>query len=145
MPASTQIGALYAFALCLEKRSRSHTLWFALALGMALLSKLITILFLPAASVCMFLVWILKTDRAERGDLRHHALNWLAAGAIALMIPWGGYRFSFKPVQQVTGLTPASMPSFQHFPGFARPILTRALTDNIKLPAPELLNGISHA
>ena len=143
--ASTQIAALFAFALCLEKRSRSHTLWFALALGFALLSKLTTVLFLPAAGLCMFLVWILRTNPAERGDLRRHALNWLAAGAIAVLILWGGYRFSFKPVQQVTGLTPASMPSFQHFPSFARPILTRALTENVRLPAPELLNGISHA
>lgn len=143
--ASTQIAALYAFALCLEKRSRSHTLWFALALGLALLSKLTTVLFLPAAGLCMFFVWILKTDRAEREDLRRHALNWMAAGAIALLILWGGYRFSVKPVQQVTGFTPATMPSFQHFPGFARPLLTRALTENVRLPAPELLNGISHA
>lgn len=143
--ASTQIAALFAFSLCLEKASRSHTLWFAVALGLALLSKLTTVLFLPAAGLCMFLIWILRTNRAEREDLRRHALHWLAAGAIALLILWGGYRFSFKPVQQVTGLTPASMPSFQHFPGFARPILTRALTENIRLPAPELLNGISHA
>lgn len=143
--ASTQTAALFAFSLCLEKSSRSRTLWFALALGLALLSKLTTVLFLPAAGFCMFLVWILKTNRAQRGDLRRHAFNWMAACAIAILILWGGYRFSFKPVQQVTGFTPASMPSFQHFPAFARPILTRAFTENVRLPAPELLNGISHA
>jgi len=143
--AATQLAALFAFSLCLEKPGRARTLWFALALGLALLSKLTTVLFLPAAGFCMFLVWIWKTTRAQRGDLRHHALAWLGAVAVALIILWGGYRFSFKSVQEVTGLSPAAMPTFQHFPAVARPILTRALAENFRLPAPELLSGISHA
>jgi hypothetical protein len=37
------------------------------------------------------------------------------------------------------------MPTFQHFPAFARPILKRAVLDNPRLPAPELFNGVSRA
>jgi len=142
--ASTQLAALYAFSLCLEQLTRSRTLWFALTLGLALLAKLTTVLFVPAAGGCMLLLWIFKT-RPTRQDLSHRGLNWLGALALALLILWGGYRFSMKPIQQVTGLTPSAMPSFQHFPAFARPMLRRAVLENPRLPAPELLNGISHA
>jgi hypothetical protein len=142
--ASTQIAALFAFSLCLEQLTRPRTLWFAFTLGLALLAKLTTVLFLPAAGCCMFLVWIVKTRPSQRNVLRS-ALNWLGAFALALLILWGGYRFSLKPVQQVTGLTPSAMPTFQHFPPFVRPMLKRAVLDNPRLPAPELLNGVSRA
>jgi Dolichyl-phosphate-mannose-protein mannosyltransferase len=142
--ASTQLAALFAFSLWLERLGRSSTLWFALTLGLALLAKLTTVLFLPAAGLCMVLVWIIKT-RGEQRELPRRALHFFGAAAIALLILWGGYRFSVKPIQEVTGLTPSSMPSFQHFPAFARPILKGAVLDNSRLPAPELLNGISHA
>jgi len=126
--ASTQLAALFAFSLCLEQLTRLRTLWLALTLGVALLAKLTTVLFLPAAGCCMFLLWLLKTRPTQR-DLLQRALNWLGAFALALLILWGGYRFSLKPVQEVTGFTASSMPTFQHFPAFARPILkVRCLT-----------------
>jgi hypothetical protein len=142
--ASTQLAALFAFSLCLEQLTRLRTLWLALTLGLALLAKLTTVLFLPAAGCCMFLLWLLKTRPTQR-DLLQRALNWLGAFALALLILWGGYRFSLKPVQEVTGFTASSMPIFQHFPAFARPILKRAVLDNPRLPAPELFNGVSRA
>ena len=142
--ASTQLAALFAFSLCLEQLTRGRTLWFALTLGFALLSKLTTVLFLPAAAFCMLLVWIVKTH-PTRHAISQRALYWLGASALALLILWGGYRFSVKPVQQVTGFTASSVPTFQHFPAFARPLLKRAVLENPKLPAPELLDGISRA
>lgn len=142
--ASTQLAALFAFSFCLERPTRSRTLWLGFAFGLALMAKLTTVLFLPAAGICMCVVWFAKT-RAARHDLLVRAGHVSAAIAIAVLILWGGYRFSVKPIQQVTGITPSSMPSFQHFPGAARPLLRRVVLDNPKLPAPELLDGVSRA
>lgn len=143
--ASTQMAALYAFSLWLETPSSNHVLWLALSLGLAFLAKLTSVMFLPAAGFCMALVWMFKGGEQNEWNLSRRARQGIVALVIAAVMVWGGYRFSLKPVQEATGLTPATMPSFQNFPAFARSTLRRVILENPRMPAPELLNGVSHA
>jgi Dolichyl-phosphate-mannose-protein mannosyltransferase len=143
--ASTQVAALFAFSNWLESPIRKNTLWLGLGLGAAFLAKLTSFLFLPAAGFCIFLVWVL--NRANRDDANFRKLVFSGAGALALAVVtlWAGYRFSIEPLQQATGLNPAVMPSFQHFPAATRSILRTLVTDNPRLPAPAFLNAVSEA
>jgi hypothetical protein len=143
--ASTQVAALFAFYLWLEDPTRVRLLWFGLSLGFAFLAKLTSVLFLPVAGLCMFLVWLLMAAKREELQLMRRARQGVGALAIAAVIVWGGYRFSLKPIQEVTGLSPSAMPSFQHFPAFARSTLQRVVIQNPRLPAPELLHGVAVA
>jgi hypothetical protein len=148
--ASTQLAALFALTLWLEAPTRSHILWLALTLSLAFLAKLTTVLFIPAAGVCMIIIWWLNDSRPhiaklENLNLRRRSIQILGALALAALIVWGCYRFSIKPVQQVTGLNPNALPAFTHFPAPARSLLQKLIVENPPLPAPELLNGIAHA
>jgi hypothetical protein len=148
--ASTQLAALFAFTLWLEAPTRSRVLWLALTVGLAFLAKLTTVLFISAASACMFIIWWLNdprpsSEKLESFNLRARSVQILGALAFVAMMVWGCYRFSIKPVQQVTGLNPNALPAFTHFPAPARSMLQKLIIENPPLPVPELLNGIAHA
>jgi len=151
--ACTQFAALFAFARWLQWPTRSRTLVFGLALGLAFLSKMTTLLFVPAAAAGIVACWCsVKRFRAAgpgqepRTGLRHH---WVSAGlvvaAVSLLVLWGGYRFSVGHVQEAMGLSPESMPTFQRFPGPLRSLAQRAVVDNWAVPAPALIQGLSVA
>ncbi len=143
--ASTQVAAMFAFAAWLENFDRKHGLWLASAMGFAFMAKLTSALFLPAAFLCMYVCWFFAHREVEKAKWSRRALQIAGATALAGLILWGGYRFSVKPVQEAAEISPAKMPSFQNFPAFARPEIRKVLLANPRLPAPELLNGISKA
>jgi hypothetical protein len=58
---------------------------------------------------------------------------------------WAGYRFSMRPLQEATGVSASSMPSFQHFPHAVRKSAQAFVLWNPRLPAPELLHGVALA
>lgn len=143
--ASTQLAAMLSFALWLETPSRSRTLLMALAFGLALLSKFTTLLFLPAACLLMASVWLWKRSRAEPVGSGMRVRKFFVALALALLIVWGGYRFSIRHLHEVTGITASNLPSFQHLPAALRSPVRRLVVYDPLLPAPELLNGLVRA
>lgn len=142
--ASTQLAAMFIFSLWLETPDRVRTIWLGLAIGMAFLAKLTSLLFLPAAAIAIVLVWF--AGNRHQGARQNFAFGkLLAAGALAAVLVWAGYGFSFRPLHEATGITAASMPSFQHFPGPVRNVARSLVLRDPRLPAPELLHGIALA
>lgn len=143
--ASTQMTALFVFSLWLEAPTGRHALWLGLSGGLAFLAKLTSVLFLPAAGVCMLFVWLLTAGNYKKFNFRRRSMQMLGAFVLAAIVIWAGYRFSLKPIRQATGWGLATMPSFQHFPLFMRSTMRDVLLQNRRLPAPELLSGVSQA
>ncbi len=101
----------------LEEPTTPHALYFGAATGLALLSKFSCLVFLPAAAG-LALVWYFIDERPAPGAVARAALarlpQFALAVAVACVIVWAGYRFSFGKVY------------------FA----------DLRLPAPELYAGI---
>jgi 4-amino-4-deoxy-L-arabinose transferase-like glycosyltransferase len=143
--ASTQLAAMYVFFLWLEKADRTRTIWLGLALGAAFLAKLTSVLFIPAAALCMAVVWFLRHRREPSPRLSSYCGKLLPALALAAVVVWGGYRFSLHHLREATGITASSVPSFQHFPNPLRLAARNLILRDPLLPAPELLNGVAQA
>ena len=142
--ASTQLTAIFAFTWWLESPSRSRTFWFGIALGLALLSKLTTVLFVPAGAGGILIAWF-ATHRRKREIMHFSFRRFATAVALAAIVVWGGYRFDIRPLHQATGITPSSMPTFQHFPPRLRPVARYLVLRDPRLPALELLRGVAEA
>jgi MFS family permease len=142
--ASTQVAAMFAIASWLDEPNRARTLWLGLAVGAALLAKLTTLVFLPAAALAMVLVWLLGQRR--QSSARSIAFKkLLSACALSALVVWAGYRFSLRHLNEVTGITASAMPSFQHFPAPLRSAARTLISLDPRLPAPELLHGLGLA
>lgn len=147
--ASTQTAALFAFVRWLGNRSRNSTMLFGAALGLALLAKATTLIFLPATiAIVLGTRWLQNARSAPResSDARHNLSKQIAAIlAIAALITWGGYKFSIGRIDEALNLSAQNMPSFQHFPGPVRVLARRLVLSNPAVPAPALLQGLAEA
>jgi hypothetical protein len=113
------VGAtVYTTLVWLKEPTLRHVLVAGGCLGLAVLSKFSSLVFIPAALLVM-LVWYVVTERPSFGTLRALAASRLAllplGLAAAALVVWAGYHFSFGKV---------------HFA-------------DLRLPAPELYRGIS--
>ena len=97
------LASAYTFTLWLERPGRKQTALFGLSVALAMLSKFSVLLFLP---VCMLvtalLYWLGARARKKAAGPpqktwwpRATSLAW--AAALALLVIWAGYRFSFGP------------------------------------------------
>jgi hypothetical protein len=143
--ASTQLMAMFIFSLWLETPDRTRTIWLGIALGIAFLAKLTFVLFLPASAVCMAFVWFFKRRGQPGAKLSQRTIRLVAAFALAAVVVWAGYGFSMKRLQETTGITSQTMPSFQHFPSPLRSAARTLVARNPRVPAAELLNGVATA
>jgi hypothetical protein len=89
-------GAALASLFWIERPSRRRTAVFGVALGLACLSKFSALVFLPAALLAM-----------HRGLLWRHRRQLAAACAVAFVVVWAGYRFSFARVDYLHLRLPA--------------------------------------
>jgi hypothetical protein len=147
--AFAQPAALFAFALWLEKPTRKNAAWLGITAGLALLAKFTTLIFLPAGAASILAVRWFWSRRATNSK---SAMTWpvfasqiAAIGLIAALVVWGGYRFSIGRVQESMVLSPAAMPTFQHFPAPMRSELRELILKNPPVPAPGLLQGVAEA
>lgn len=85
--AASIAAAALASLFWIERPSRQRTLLFGAALGLACLSKFSAVVFLPAALLLM-----------HRTALWRHRRSLAAACAVALVVVWAGYRFTFARV-----------------------------------------------
>jgi hypothetical protein len=143
--ATTQFAAIFAFTNWLSNPGRRSILLLGAAIGLALMSKLTSLLFLPAASVAILVVrwWLSRTLPSGVPKVNWKGL--VAAFAIGAIVLWGGYGFSVGHISQEMGISRTTLPSFQHFPGplrhFSR---TVALWDPL-VPAPAFFRGLATA
>lgn len=97
MAAAAWIGAAaLASQYWVERPSRWRTVLFGVALGLACLSKFSALLFLPAALLAM-----------HRTALWRNRRSLAAACAVAFVVIWAGYRFSFARVEYLHLRLPA--------------------------------------
>jgi len=142
--ASTQLAAMFTFYRWLQRPDVGRTVWLGFTLGIALLAKLTTVLFVPTAALGIVAVWYFR-ERSRPSRISFATARMLAAVALAAVIVWAGYRFSMRPLQEATGITASSMPSFQNFPHAVRKSAQAVVLWNPRLPAPELLHGVALA
>lgn len=151
--ASTQLAALYAFTLWLKKSTLRSTLWLGIACGFAFLAKFTALIFLPA---CALAIWFGKwfvcrrsagpksTPGTKEATPRvRRTSQLLLAALISLFIVLGGYNFSFGHVQEDMQLSPAAMPSFQHFPPVVGNIARSMILKDAVVPVPALIRGLA--
>jgi len=145
--ASTQFLALFVFTMWLKAPTMRSTWLLGIAFGLALLSKFTSLLFLPAAALAVLLCKRLGRDAEPAvSQVKTRWITKLAlATAIAVMVLWGGYRFSVGPVREDMQLSAQSMPSFQHFPKPVGKIAREMILRDPPVPAPSLLRGLADA
>jgi hypothetical protein len=96
------LGAAFLAALgWVENPTSRNAAWFGLAGGLAILSKFSCLAFFPACAG-LALLWYIIEDRPGAGALARSAARRIPglclAGAIAFLLVWAGYRFSFGKV-----------------------------------------------
>ena len=128
-------------ALCLirwlEQPTRGRSLLLGLALGLALLSKLSALIFLPAAGVAIVLCRRGERSREaapRTGPSRTTRLR--LTYAAALLTIWAGYRFSLGPLIAPAAGGTAAAPAAP-----APPVLDRLARAPV-FPAPALFEGL---
>jgi len=146
--ACMQFTAIVALAKWMENPSRRTAAWLGVALGLAVLTKFTTLLFLPAAALAMLLCkWLSERggNKSTGRSLTRSLPDLALAAVIAVLILWGGYRFSVGRIQESMQLSPQAMPSFEHFPSPLRSIAQKAVLANAAVPAPALLQGLAES
>jgi hypothetical protein len=109
--AFTAAGA-YAALLWSERPDRRRTVALGVAVGLGLIAKYSLLVFLPAIFVAMYLCrW--RGARAVPRQLREYWRPAVAAAAIACLVIWAGFRFSFGP----PGFSHLSLPAPRFFDG----------------------------
>ena len=146
--ASTQMAALFAFVLWLEKRSARSSIVLGVALGFALLAKLTALIFLPAAGLGIWITkWAVtrKSVAEQKPQLGSTIRQATMAALIAITLLWGGYKFAIGRVREGMQLSAASMPSFQNFPTSLRGLARNLVISDPLIPAPALFRGLAEA
>jgi hypothetical protein len=109
--AFTAAGA-YAALLWAERPDRPRTIVLGVTVGLGMIAKYSLLVFLPAIFVAMYLCqW--RGMRAIPGQLRGHWRPAMAAAAIACLVIWAGFRFSFGPLS----FAHVSLPAPRFFDG----------------------------
>ena len=129
---ATVCATVYALVRWLERPSPARTAWLGVAAGLALLAKMSALVFLPSAGGAVLLLW-----RLSRNRLGPYLERGVAAALIALVVLWGGYRFSVGPLIRWTP-PPASSPA----PPTPRQRL-EALARLPIYPAPAYVRGVA--
>jgi hypothetical protein len=99
------LGAAFLAALAwTESPTLQNAAWFGLAGGLAILSKFSCLVFFPVCAG-LALLWYIVEERPGMGVLARAAARRIPglclAGAIAFLLIWAGYRFSFGKVDFV--------------------------------------------
>jgi 4-amino-4-deoxy-L-arabinose transferase-like glycosyltransferase len=144
--ATTQFAALFAFTIWLREPNKRSTLLLGLALGLAVASKLTSfIFFLPAAAAAVAGTKLLLNVSPDPNANKFQWRKLTLAMVMALLVLWAGYGFSVGHVQAGMGLSPGSMPSFQHFPKPIGRLATAMVVKDALIPAPSFLRGVATA
>lgn len=144
--AATQFAAFFAFTYWLRQPSKRSTWLLGAALGFALMSKLTSLIFLPAgAAAIVACQWF---GRNSAGSPATVGLQWkklLGAVAIGTILLWGSYGFSTGHIREEFNLSLTAMPSFQHFPAPAARFARSMVVNDWRIPAPAFFHGFAEA
>ena len=97
-------------AVWLEEPAWKHAVWFGGSGALAILSKFSSLLFFPASAVVTLGVWYLVSGRpklAWGAEIRKRLPTLALAAAVAFLVIWAGYRFSYGSVDPIPFRIPA--------------------------------------
>ncbi len=158
--ASTQALACWRMAVWLDRRDLWLTLWMGLAVGLALLAKETSCLFLPACFLSLVALKLLVTrfnkttqiaadngshNRSYKRTYKKTAKEIAVAAAIVCVMVWAGYGFSVGHLRESLQLSPESTISFHHFPGPVGKVIRGIVQYDPVVPAPALVTGLRTA
>lgn len=129
--------ALYAFIVWLGEpnlRTASH---FGMATGLALATKLSTVVFLPACAAPVLIMFAMSGQAQWRPRLRTS----LIAVLCAFLSLWAVYRFSHLPLSQATQL-PERVSARVFGPTSSVTAAVHTVASHVPVPAPEFFAGI---
>lgn len=129
--------SLYAFTRWLREPSPRNAVEFGVAAGLAVSTKLSTLVYLPACAIPIVLTYALARQPRWRAVLKSAAIVILCAA----FATWAVYRFSHAPLAQITQLPDRAAAKVF---GKGSPITggVRTVTRHIPVPAPEFFDGI---
>jgi hypothetical protein len=114
-------AAFLAGLTWLEKPTLAHAAWFGAAGGLALLSKHSALVYFPAAAAAAF-AWHFAANRPPlrriAADALRRAPGLALAAAVAFLVVWAGFRFSFGKVYFAN----MSLPFPEYFEGIRQVI-----------------------
>lgn len=145
--ACMQVASLFAFADWMEKPAWRSSIFMGALFGLAVLTKFTSLLYLPAGAVAIVIARRLSNRRKSVSSSTRS--EWIrqcvVVAFLSLIVIWAGYGFSFGHIDETLHVTPANMPSFQHFPAPVRAIARNAVTSDWVVPTPALLAGLADA
>ena len=132
----TQGAALLALVRWLQRPSWKAAAWLGCSIGLALLAKFTTLVYLPAAAAAVVLSKFIL-DREGQASIPVIALSYSVIWPF--LCSWRGswsdrVQVFIGGLQQQMHLSAGSMPSFQHFPGPLRPIARNFVLANPSVP-----------
>ena len=145
--ACTQSLAIFLFTYWLERPSRKTTAMLGISLGLALATKLTSLIFLLSSFSAILLLRYVALRRQPRPDpvtpryLRRFSL----ACILAILVLWATYGFQVGSASKSLGLDPASLPSFQHFPRIVGNAAKWCMEKDCPVPAPAFFRGLAEA
>ena len=129
--------ALYVFTLWLRKPDFRSAALFGALTGLALATKLSTLVFLPACGLPIVIAYARSKQTRWRDLLKTVAIVVLAA----FLSLWAVYRFSHTPLSQATGLQDRI--TVRIFGKSSRiTAVEQAISRFVPVPAPEFFSGI---
>ena len=129
--------ALYGFVVWLREPNLRTASYFGVATGLALATKLSTVVFLPACAAPV-LVMFAKSGEAR---WRAHFKTSLLVAVCAFLSLWAVYRFSHAPLSQATQL-PERVAARYFGPSSSLTAAVRTVASHVPVPAPEFFDGI---
>ena len=131
---------LFALVRWLQRPSWGRATMLGVMAGLAALSNLSALLFLPVCIIPIAICWIWKKgDSNDQFGARRYAATIVAALLMSAFVIWGGYRFSMKPLSQVFA-KPAQ--DAAQLPPSVRRLASAIVELDPPLPAPEFFKGI---
>jgi hypothetical protein len=138
VPLMAMLGwSLYAFTRWLREPSPRNAAEFGVAAGLAVSTKLSTLVYLPACAIPIVVAYALAREPRWRDLLRSAAVVILCA----FLVTWAVYRFSHAPLSQVTHLPDRAAAKVFGKESRITGAL-RTVTAHIPVPAPEFFDGI---
>jgi len=143
---ATLVAALFAFTRWLETPSRGWSVALGVFTASALLAKFTAVLYLAVSAIPIVGLWLLQRARrpaeGEGGFPFRRLIGGVALGGfVALILLWGGYRFSVgairSPEQRPYDFIDRLAGADEEFRDFAYEFIEAPI-----FPAPELFGGI---
>jgi hypothetical protein len=129
--------SLYSFTLWLHEPNFRTAAQFGVATGLALGTKLSTVVFLPACAAPIIVMYAMSGQRKWRTLLR----SLLIVALFAFLALWAVYRFSRVPLTQATGV-PDRVAAKVFGKSSSITKAAHAVASHLPVPMPEFFDGI---